>query len=88
MFTRADFEAGCGFAVVLSDADGVAGKLVMWVGDESALSEERDSDILALGSEAAQELELPSGLPVELLFEADAEDDDPLYSYFSHGGDE
>ena len=84
MFTRGDFEPQCAFAILCRDAEGTPGRLVMWVGDESGLSEERDSDIIDIGKEFALELELPSALPVELLFEADAEEGDPLYEYFSH----
>lgn len=85
MFTRADFEPQCAFAILLLDQAGAPGKLVMWIGDDSPLCEERDSDIIDSGKEVLSELSLPANVPVELLFETDAEEGEPLYEYFPDG---
>ena len=82
MFTRSDFESHCAFAVLCKDANGLPGRVVMWVGEDSSLGDERDSDIMEIGKEFVAELELPAAVPMDLMFEADADEADAFYDYF------
>ena len=73
-FERDDLDDEGSFALVVYDAAGAARRVELWVGGDSKLSYERDSDIIAVGKAFAESIG-GGGMPVSLVFQGEETDD-------------
>ena len=73
-FERDDLDDEGSFALLVYDGAGAPRRVELWVGGDSKLSYERDSDIVAVGKAFAESVG-HGALPVSLVFQGDETDD-------------
>jgi hypothetical protein len=83
MFDSDDLLEEGAFALLVFSETGAAERVVLWVGNDSQLSYERDSDILEVGREFTAAKGCPDA-PVTLVFQGE-EEDESFWKYFVNG---